>query len=347
MPEEALYFDFYGILVKVVSNDKKAISFIESDFSYFRVNDPGQKKVPNLTVSVNLGKPPFERIPTGSLAYYHTKDAVVYKNGHIKYFDSFGKTLVIYDSRRESAEIFTLNRDGMYEKCYLMIMSRIGEMLDRKKLHRIHAMGVVFEGKAVLCLLPMGGGKTTLALSLLENKEFSLLSEEVPLVSEKGILYPFPIRLGVIEGTQLSIPEEYLRPFKRPQYLPKTLIDSQYFKNQIASVAEPGFIFIGKRVHSAHPKIIKTSFFRTLMSLFRLCVIGIGLPQMLEYILRFDFFDIARQFPIFLSRLRASIILIYKSKTYELHLSYDLRANADLLTDFITNELSMEPSRKQ
>jgi hypothetical protein len=342
MPEEALYFDFYDILVKVVSNDKKAISFIESDFSYFRVNDPGQKKVPNLTVSVNLGKPPYEKIPKGSLAYYHTKDAVVYKNGHIKYFDSFGKALVIYDSRSESAEIYTLNRDGMYEKCYLMIMSRLGELLDKKKLHRIHAMGVVFDGKAVLCLLPMGGGKTTLALSLLENKEFSLLSEEIPLVSEKGIVYPFPIRMGVIEGTQLSIPEEYLKPFRRSHYNPKTLIDIRYFKNQIAPAAEPGFIFIGKRVHSSHPKIIKTSSFKTFLSLFRLCVIGIGLPQMLEYILRFDLLDIARQFPIFLSRLRSSLILIYKSKTYELHLSYDLKANAVLLTDFISNESKSE-----
>lgn len=338
MPEQALYFNFYDILVKVVSNDKKAISFIESDFSYFNLDTPNKNIEPQITISIYLSKPPLERIPEGTLAAYQTKDAVVYKNGYIRYFDHFGKALVLYDYRHESCEIYSLSRELLYERCYLIIMSRLGELLDRKKFHRIHAMGVVFDGKAVLCLLPMGGGKTTLALSLLENKEFSLLSEEVPLVSKKGTLYPFPIRMGVIEGTPLSIPEEYLRPFKRTHYLPKTLIDSKYFKNQIASAAEPGFIFIGKRVHSAQPKIIKASFFRTFLSLFRLCVIGIGLPQMLEYILRFEFWDIARQFPIFLSRLTAAIILIYKSKTYELHLSYDLRANAVLLTDFISNQ---------
>lgn len=343
MSREILYFDFHGITLKVVSDDKESASFIASDFSYFNL-DPSNKKIePQITISVYLSNPPLERIPEGTLAAYQTKDAVVYKSGDIRYFDYFGKALVIYDYHYESGEIHSLKREDLYEKCYLLIMSRLGELLDRKNLHRIHAMGLVFDGKAVLCLLPMGGGKTTLALSLLENREFSLLSEEVPLVSKTGILYPFPIRMGVNEDTPLSIPEEYLKPFKRTHYNPKTLIDIRYFKNQISSVAEPGFIFIGKRLHSAHPKIIRTSFFRTFLSLFRLCVIGVGLPQMLEYILRFDLLDMARQFPILLSRLRSSLILIHKSKTYELHLSYDLRANAVLLTDFISSETKSEP----
>ena len=277
------------------------------------------------------------RIPKGTIASYHTKDAVVYKVNNVNYFDTSGKCLVIHDYNSGTAEIHSLNRDLLYEKSYLMIMSRIGELLDKKKYHRIHAMGVSYKGKAILCLLPMGGGKTTLTLSLLENKDFSLLSEEVPLVN-KGFLYPFPIRIGVTENTHLSIPEQYLKNFKRSHYDPKILIDVQYFHNQIANKAVPGFLFIGKRVYSAKPHIIKISFFKAFPPLFRLCVMGIGLPQLLEYILRLDFLDMARQFPIFLSRLRASITLIRRSDTYELQLGFDRAANASYVSEFIFNK---------
>jgi hypothetical protein len=339
MSYEPLYLDFHGILIKVVLNDKESAHFIESDFSYFRVHHPEEKKTPHFTLCVFFSEPPYERIPEGTLAAYHTKDAVVYKHRDIRYFDSFGKVLVIYDYHHESAEIYSLDRNLLYEKSYLMIMSRVGELLDRKGIHRIHAMGVVYEGKAVLCLLPMGGGKTTLTLSLLENKAFSLLSEEVPLVSSTGLLYPFPIRIGVTEGTPLSIPEEFLKSFKRTHYQPKTLIDILYFKEQIASIAKPGFVFVGKRIHSLKPRIIKISRFKAFLALFSLCIMGLGVPQLLEYVLRFDFLDVGRQFPIFFSRLRASLVLLRRSETHELHLGYDRAANAAFVADFISKKI--------
>jgi hypothetical protein len=329
-----LYLNFYGVLVKVISNDQECISFIRSDFSYFLSSSEEMMREPEITVSVFLCKPPFDRIPKGTIAAYHTKDSIVYKEGDVHYFDSSGKGMVIFDHKNKLAEIYNLQRDFLYEKSYLMIMSRVGEILDKKKLHRIHSMGVVYKGKAILCLLPMGGGKTTLTLSLLANKEFSLLSEEVPLVSNKGFLHPFPIRMGVTEGTRLSIPGEFLKSFNRTHYEPKTLIDVEFFNEQISGVAEPGFLFIGKRVYSENPEIIKISKLKAFPSLFRLCVMGIGIPQLMEYILRFDFLDMARQFPIIFSRLWASVLLLKRSKTYELRLGYDKAGNAEYLTKF-------------
>jgi hypothetical protein len=340
--DNTLYFDFRGVILKVLSNDKETNCFIESDFSFFLAHPDETKKEPNITISVFLSEPPYMKIPERTPAAYHTKDAVVYKNGSTLYFDSFGKALVIYDHHTRSAKIYSLDRNLLYEKCYLMIMSRAGDLLDKKGIHRIHAMGIVYKGKAILCLLPMGGGKTTLTLSLLENKAFSLLSEEVPLVSAKGLLYSFPVRMGVIQGTPLSIPKEFLKDFKRTHYQPKILIDVQYFKNQIADVAEPGYLFIGKRIHSKDPQIIKISSVKAFPSLFRLCVMGMGLPQLLEYILRFDLWDMTRQFSIFLSRLRASFALIRQSKTYELLLGYDRSANAAFLSDFIFKKENKE-----
>jgi len=336
MSDEILFFNFHGIIVKVFTNDKESAKFIETDFSYFYVNSNRRTQAPDISLSVFLSPPPYEKIPEGTLAAYHTKDAAVYKKGEMTYYDYSGEALVIYDNRHCSAEIYSLNRDFLYEKTYLMVMSRVGVELDRKKLHRIHAMGVVFQGKTILCLLPMGGGKTTLTLSLLEEKAFSLLSEEVPLVSSEGRLYPMPVRMGVIAGTPLSIPETFLKPFRRKHYKPKTLIDIKYFKDQIASVAEPGFIFVGKRIHSARPKIIKISRLKAFGPIFRLCVLGMGLPQLLEYVLRFDLLDMLGRISIFSSRLSACLVLLRHSKTYELHLSYDRSANAAFVYEFVS-----------
>ena len=337
MSDEIFFLDFHGILVKVLTNDKESTKFIRSDFSYFLVNIAEGTRTPDISLSVYLSAPPYEKIPEGTLAAFHTKDAAVYRQGEVSYY-YYGEALAVYDDRLRSAEIYSLNRDFLYEKSYLMVMSRVGVELDRKKLHRIHAMGVVFEGRAILCLLPMGGGKTTLTLSLLEKKAFSLLSEEAPLVSSEGHLYPMPVRMGVTDGTPLSIPEKFLKPFQREHYKPKTLIDINYFKDRIATVTEPGFIFVGKRIHSAKPKIIKISRLKAFGPLFRLCVIGMGLPQLLEYILRFDFLDMVGRISIFLSRLFASLVLLCKSETYTLYLSYDRSANAALVSKFVSEK---------
>lgn len=339
MQDETIYLNFYGVLVKVTANDKECSSFIKTDFSYFLETADNEERQPHFSISVFLCDPPYERIPKGTIAAYHTRDAVIYKKGEVHYFDSSGKVLVIYDYKKNSAEIYSLQRELLYEKSYLMIMSRTGELLDIKKLHRIHAMGVVYRGKAILCLLPMGGGKTTLTLSLLKDKEFSLLSEEVPLISDEGFLYPFPIRMGVTTDTEISIPDEYLKYFNRSHYDPKILIDSRYFEDQISDRAEPGILFIGKRVFSESPQIIGISKLKAFPALFRLCVMGLGIPQLLEYILRFDFTDMARQFPIFVSRLWASLLLLRKSKTFELHLGYDRAANACFVINFISKNV--------
>jgi hypothetical protein len=335
MSDDTLYFDFHGILVKVVSKDKETASCIESDFSYFRIDPPDDNRTPGITIFAFFSKPPYEKVPEATLATCNTKDEVIYKSGDIRYFDSFGRALIIYDYRYGSAEIYSFDRDLLHEKCYLLIMSRVAELLDQKRLHRIHAMGVAFDGKAVLCLMPMGGGKTTLALSLLENKSFSLLSDEIPLVSSGGLCYPFPIRMGVVEQTPLSIPKHYLKRFKRRHYSPKVLINLKYFEGQIAKVAQPGLIFVGKRIHSRSPAILRIPRPKAFLALFRLCVVGVGLPQALEYLLRFDISDIMRQSRIFFSRFLACLKIIQRSQTYELHLGYDTKVNASVMAQFI------------
>jgi hypothetical protein len=124
MSDEIFFLDFHGILVKVLTNDKESTKFIRSDFSYFLVNIAEGTRTPDISLSVYLSAPPYEKIPEGTLAAFHTKDAAVYMQGEVSYY-YYGEALAVYDDRLRSAEIYSLNRDFLYEKSYLLVMSRV------------------------------------------------------------------------------------------------------------------------------------------------------------------------------------------------------------------------------
>ncbi len=338
----ALDFTFHGARIRVESEDEEAMRFVETDFSLF-LDAPGagpdeapdaRGAAPDATVRLHYSEPPWDSI-AGRKRIWRTKDADVYRIGGVLYYDSRREVLVIFDPRSGHAGIHTRDRDLLYEKAYLMIVTRAGALLDAKGIHRIHAMGVAHEGRAALCLMNMGGGKTTLALSLMERDGFELLSEEIPLVTRSGTLLPMPIRIGVLPGFPHKIPASFTKPFQRRRYGPKTLIDTRYFQDRIAGETTPGVLFIGRRTEQEKPKIVPISRMKAFRTLFQLCVAGSGLPQLLEYVIRFDLGDPFRQIPIHWSRFVASLRLIRRSETYELLLGTDIDCNADEVAQFL------------
>lgn len=323
---------FHGVPATVTSGDAETLGLVEHDFGLFLGPAAGVVP-PAIEICLVWGPPPADRIPR-KRPLVRTKDATVYRDGDVRVYDSRGAALVIYDMGARRAEIHSLDRDLLREKCYLLVMTRIGEELDRRGLHRVHAMGVAHQGRALVCLLPSGGGKTTLALSLLALPDFELLSEEVPLVSRTGRLHPFPVRMGVVEGTRLDIPARFLQGFRRSRRDAKVLIDTRYFARRIAEPAEPGIVFVGRRVGPGQAGVARLSRLAGLTALFGPCVAGVGIPQLLEYLLRLDLGDIRRQVPILWSRFVASARLVRRSAIYELRLGPDREANARLVAEY-------------
>jgi len=331
--------DFHGVQVLVMVDDEVCGSLVAADFSYFRKD---LVRNPSLSIAVSLTEPPYDRIPTTARLRRVTKDAKVYEADGIRYLDSFGKALVIWAFTSESIEIYSADRELLREKAYLMIMSRVGYFLDRRGLHRIHAMGVVFKGRAVVCAMAMGGGKTTLTLGLMEHHGFSLLSDEVPLVSRNGQLSGMPIRLGVREDAELAIPAEFVSRFVRTRYPPKLLIDAGYFGERVETSAEPGIFFVGRREGLSRPGVRPVGSLAAFRVLFEMCVLARGVPELLEYVLRTQPRALARQALIFLSRLRACYALLRGSRCYLLDLSGDPEANARFVAAFVARELEDE-----
>ena len=253
-----LYFDFYGVGLRVECFDTESLDNIKRDFFYFL-----KKTLQNIDIKINifLEKPPFEKVPSLKSSLYNP-DSIVYDDKDLRYVDHHEKALTIYDYKSEVGKIYSLDKMLLHELSYLLILSRVGEFLDKKGIHRIHALGISIPTskktqKAVLCLLPQGAGKTTLALELLKDEQIRLLSDDAPLITSKGKILAFPLRLAVPEGFFLDIPPQYLRNFQRRKYGNKTLIDIEYFKDKIVSFAEPSIILIGERISSCDTKIFK------------------------------------------------------------------------------------------
>jgi hypothetical protein len=120
-------------------------------------------------------------------------------------------------------------------------------------------LGISVNNKAVLIILPMGGGKTTLGLELLKYDDVKLLSDDTPLISRDGKILPFPIRIGINKNTSLNfnVPKKYLRDFIRSKYGPKLLIDIDYFRDKIALPCKISMILIGERIFSDKCRIEK------------------------------------------------------------------------------------------
>ncbi len=332
---DRLTLEFYGVAVDIALPSwlKEELS---KDFSFFLKTPISDK--PSLTLVIADQEPPLSRIPEVMASLYQP-DSISYDQKGKRYVDYFGKALSVYDYKAESGELFSADLKLLHELAYLMILSRVGEMLDKKGMHRVHACGFSIEKKGAVCLLPQGGGKTTLYMELLKNKSVKLVSDDTPLISSDSRLLPFPSRIGVGDGKGFDIPPQFLGSLDRRKYGRKLLIDTQYFIGRISSPVELGFIFKGVREYSNNPRVVEAGKITVFIALLRDCVIGLGLPQMVEYFLRFDTADIFGKAWIVASRVMVCARAVKKAKTYKFIIGKDPQKNAETLLSFIDSNM--------
>lgn len=152
-------FDVYGYRFSVRSSVAEAIDGIRQDFAFFA----SQGTTGGVTIDLFGQDPPLDGLPLTDARVYTPRN-VVYRAGGTRYIDYHGRGLGIQDQASGNLKLYSRDPQLLYEAAYLYLLSQIGQYLDRTGLHRIHALGVVVRGRAVLVLLPMGGGKSTLGL---------------------------------------------------------------------------------------------------------------------------------------------------------------------------------------
>lgn len=329
----------FGIAVEVLCDDDDVLSNLQSDFAHFDAGPDAAPRGPDLKLRLLLQPPPYESVPALEATVYTPRN-ISFRKGAITYIDYSGKALAIYDNVTRTIQIFSMDRDLLYEAAYLFLLSQLGEMLDRIGLHRVHALGFSVHGKAALVLLPMGGGKSTLLTHLLQHPGVKILSDDSPLIDRRGRLWCFPLRIGLLPGSEGNIAAKDLRCIQRMEFGPKLLLRHEYFADRILESAPPDFLFIGRRSVSGDCRIASVSRLAALRQLVPNCVVGLGLFQGMEFVFNRSRGALLEKLAVALSRLRNCRALCRQVSAYKLVLGRDLEQNAETLIAFMQRDQS-------
>jgi hypothetical protein len=329
------FFDVYGFRFSLRSTAREPVDGLGQDFAFFRTEDPKD----GVKLELCAEDTPLEGLPSGDACVYTPRN-VVYRNGNKRYIDYHGRALAIQDEQSGDLKIYSRDPCLLYEAAYLYLLSRIGEYLDLRGLHRIHALGVAVQDRAVLVLLPMGGGKSTLGLHLLNHPEVQLLSDDSPLIDRDGRVHAFPLRLGLLPGSEKSIPPEQRRTIQRMEFGPKHLVNYSYFQERVSKSAEPGLVLIGARTLARDCRIEEAGAIAGLRACVPNCIVGLGLFQGLEFILQAGAWELAKKAGLGMSRTRNCWRLLRHSRVCRVHLGSDPVLNAKTVVDYATKVLA-------
>ncbi len=330
-------FDFHGVQVSLSASQtnagiaKKAMEWIAEDFNFFLI--PNAR---NYEIEFRLlGTPSPYSLP--GIPVFKTRMCRAFGFGSRRICNYGDGSIVEALSRPEGRRVFNVysqNENELYEFTYVALLSAIGEALDRKKFHRVHALGISNQGSAVLVHLPSGGGKSSLASAFLKQGEFSILSDESPLLKD-GKVYPFPNHVALAAETAKELAPKTARLFKR-KYFPSKMVFSIPL-NKISAAQPLQAVLFGRRTRGA-PKIIRISKWKAAIHLFKDVVVGAGLVQMAEFMLRTD--NIWNLTKIAFSRLNEATKILRNTPCYEFKMSPNLEENANALKEFlVTSEL--------
>ncbi len=315
MESHRLTLSFYGVGVSVESEEAALLRTIEHAFSYFV--SPVERR--DLRILYHAKDPDYDHLPvmTASMA---TPRNICFRADGKTYIDYFGKALNVYDKGEDTCDIYTEDVDLAHEISYLTILSRVSEKLDKKRIHRIHALGIEHDGRGILILLPAGGGKTTLAMSILqsEDQRMKLLSEDSPLIKRDGTLLPFPLRIGVHpRNLPKGIEDRFTRRERRMEFDPKVTIDIRHFTDKISSgEVRPCMVLLGTRSTGDVSQIAPIAKSGVIKHCLMNSVVGVGLYQGMEFIMQKNAAELAGQTRILLSRMVNNLRLVLKSEVY-------------------------------
>ena len=323
-------FDFHGCVLEFSSGDCGLLDWIADDFSAFP-SAPGAS--PDILITASTLSTSRQNLPRTLLRTdkWHIlsapegRRAVWYPEG----------ALCEYDYRTRRGLISSADRDLLKELSYLLILSRVGEALDQRGLHRLHAGALGFGGRALLFCGAQGAGKTTLLMELLKDSCFNLLSDDTPLISRDGTVHHFPSRIGLGEDSPHLLTFPQLRSFKRRHYAPKRLLDMGRSGLIVSPPLPPAFIF--KLSRGERPAFRRPAAGEAAWELARSLVAGCGVPQMAEYFLRLSPSDLANKAAILASRVKAARALMAKTSFRIFEAGPDQASNAAVLRAFLRN----------
>lgn len=305
------FFNFYGIRLSI-HGPTLLLDRMQRDFSYFSA---GVFQTPSFEIRVL----PASQKPTHWRSLWKTRWSTLYlSNRHERRVCFYDSAWVAYRFELGQAEVYCDDPINAFEVCYLVVLSAMGEALDRRGVHRVHGLGLCCDGRGILFLGASGVGKSTLALEFLKDEKSRILSDDTPLLDELGGMTAFPQRIALKERPDID--ERYVRAFKRTPYPEKYVIGCEYFKDRIQpSVLTDAVVYLtrGGQKESSLEELSRFELFGLLL---RWLVVGHETPQIWQLYVRLSPLSLWWKVRIFASRVRCAGVIARRTRPWKVSL---------------------------
>lgn len=321
----------HGLIIECTAPSAALEAQLLRPFGLFLVNSGASQ----VRIAVVESAPPYDSFPVLE-ASFSTPRNIVYDTADYKVVDYFGNGATVEAKRERSFTIYGVDPNFLQEAFYLLVLSIFGQYCDRNGLLRVHAMALSYADHALLMPIPPGGGKSTMAVAMLQEEGFRLISDDEPIVSRNGRILPFALRIGTLDKAKIeAIPAEFVYSIDRMEFGLKYFIDVRYWEPRLEHRALDKVIYLAaRRVLNGTPSIEEIPKYRVLKSLFRDAIVGVGLYQGLEFMFSHSAWSNARQLATLLRRTVVAWKMLRRAHTYRFTLSGDVAANRRVLGEF-------------
>jgi hypothetical protein len=331
-----LRIEVYGLEARVGGSWPAVMDGLRRDFAWFERSGRSPAP-PAVSLTVHRRPPDFGRFDSAPAAFVTPRN-VVFQQGNRTIVDYLGRALSVLDRSTGSMLIEGEDEHLVREAAYHFLLSRIGEHLERRKLVRLHALGLATPAGGVAVMLPSGGGKSTLALRALKDDGVKLLSEDTPLLDRRARLHPFPLPIGINETQAGDFDERHLRRLERMEFHDKLALDIQAFSNKVERRPQPlRHLVIGKRTLGSDTLLEPLARRHAAGTMLREVVVGVGVYQGMEFILQRGMRDVAGKLGTVGTRVLCSAAAVAEANVWRLTMSRDhdrnWKALAPLLGD--------------
>ncbi len=327
--------NIHGLAITCEGSCPELMTQLLRPFHYFLLNGKLNARAATRIMIKEEG-PPYETFPTMA-ARFSTPRNIVYSSRDIKIIDYFGAGVVVERPSDHCFTIYSPDRNFLQEAFYLIVISLLGQHVDRSGLLRIHALALCYKDIAFLLPIPPGGGKSTMAISLLQEEGIKLISDDEPIFDKTGAIHPFHTRIGTLDKSIITtIPQEFYYEIDRMEFGRKFFIDCAFWEDKLQmSPVKRTILFVSQRVLNGEPEITRAPKLSALRVLVRDAVVGVGLYQGLEFIFKSTPWEIFAKLLIIVRRFRLAVKLTRQSQTYSMTLGGDVRRNAKVLAEFM------------
>jgi hypothetical protein len=187
-------------------------------------------------------------------------------------------------------------------------------------------------------MLPSKGGKSTLLSNLLQNPEVKIISDDMPLCDKAGRIHPFPAKISLQDKPNEGLLSKIeWREFRRHHFPTKWTASLAQLKDRINSSSKDNktLLIAGFRLSNGQTLLSEVPKWKMIQPMLEHMVIGIGLPQVIELFLNFQFTDLLKMSYHALIRSICALQLVRKSRCYFFYMGPDKTYNSQLLLDLL------------